>query len=237
MHTDQLNDERSDGANTNARRVRLVIVDDHQIVRAGLQQILEIDPTMTVVGTAGDGSAALALVALHHPDVVLMDLSMPTMDGVEATKRIKAADPNTLIIVLSSYGDEAHVVRALEAGADGYLLKHSEPEQLVRAIEDVLEGGAPMSAQVSRVLLDARRTRPAAGTSSADLLTERERHVLRLVMQGLANKQIAIRLDIAERTVKAHLTNIFNRLNVTDRTSAALWARDNLVTEHTDFSP
>jgi DNA-binding NarL/FixJ family response regulator len=210
------------------RDIRLIIVDDHQIVRAGLQQLLETEPDLSVVASAGDGSRALALIAEHRPDLVLMDLSMPVMDGVEATWRVKAEFPDTRILVLSSYGDEDHVVRALEAGADGYLLKHSDPEQLLRAIRDVLAGGAPLSAQVSRVLLESRRRRPSAGSSSGAELTDRETDVLHLVMQGLANKQIAIRLGIAERTVKAHLSNIFQRLDVTDRTSAAMWARENL---------
>jgi DNA-binding NarL/FixJ family response regulator len=208
--------------------IEIIIVDDHQIVRAGLEQLLATDPSLSVVATAGDGTRAIALVAEHLPDLVLMDLSMPVMDGIEATRRIKAAFPEIAILVLSSHGDEDHVVRALEAGADGYLLKHSDPEQLLRAIHESLLGGAPLSAQVSRVLLDSRRRRPTARSVSGAELTEREGDVLRLVMQGLANKQIAIRLGIAERTVKAHLSNIFQRLNVTDRTSAAMWAREHL---------
>lgn len=208
--------------------IRLVIVDDHQIVRAGLKQLLETDDELAVVAMAGDGARALAVVAEHEPDLVLMDLSMPVMDGVEATRRIKGNQPSVRIIILSSYGDEDHVVRALEAGADGYLLKHSEPEQLLRAIREAVSGGVPLSAQVGRVLLDSRKRRPLTRSSDTPELTDRERDVLRLVMQGLANKQIAIRLGIAERTVKAHLSNIFQRLDVTDRTSAAMWARENL---------
>jgi DNA-binding NarL/FixJ family response regulator len=208
--------------------VRIVIVDDHQIVRAGLQNLLETDPGFTVVGTAGDGSRAVDIVAECQPDVVLMDLSMPGVDGIEATRRIKTSWPLTRVLVLSSYGDEDHVVRALEAGADGYLLKHSEPDQLLRAVHEALQGGAPLSAQVSRVLLDSRRRRPSAGATQRGDLTDRERDVLRLVALGLANKQIALRLGIAERTVKAHLSSVFQQLGVTDRTSAALWARENL---------
>jgi DNA-binding NarL/FixJ family response regulator len=208
--------------------IRIVIVDDHQIVRAGLQNLLETDAEFKVVGTAGDGAAAVTVAAECQPDVVLMDLSMPGVDGIEATRRIKAEWPTTRVLVLSSYGDEDHVVRALEAGADGYLLKHSEPDQLLRAIREALLGGAPLSAQVSRVLLDSRRRRPSAGSSHGVDLTDRERDVLRLVAMGLANKQIALRLGIAERTVKAHLSSVFQQLDVTDRTSAALWAREHL---------
>ncbi len=209
--------------------LRLVIVDDHMIVRVGLEQLLETDPHLTVVGTAGDGAAAMALVDQVEPDLVLMDLSMPIMDGVEGTRRLKAAHPDMRVIVLSSYGDEDHVVRALEAGADGYLLKHTDPDQLLRAITDAMSGGVPLSPQVSRVLLDSRR-RPKSSLKNVnkDELTDRERDVLRLVMQGLANKQIAARLGIAERTVKAHLSNVFAALGVNDRTSAAMWARENL---------
>lgn len=206
-------------------RLKVLIVDDHQVVRIGLQQLLEIDGTMHVVATAGDGAQAIALAARHEPDLVLMDLSMPVLDGIEATRRIRAQHPKTCVVVLSSYGDEDHVVRAIEAGADGYLLKHTEPSQLLQALHDAMNGGLPLSAQVGRVLVDARRTRPQTDHE----LTEREREVLKLVMKGLANKQIAIRLGIAERTVKAHLSNIFQRLGVTDRTSAAMWAREHLA--------
>ncbi len=208
---------------------RIVIVDDHQIVRAGLVQLLETEPDFEIVATAGNGEAALELVANFVPDLVLMDLSMPLLDGVSATRKVKQSHPEVRVVVLSSYGDEDHVVRALEAGADGYILKHSEPDELVRAVRDAMRGGLPLSAQVSRVLLDSRRRRPSAGSPAGADLTDRERDVLRLVMMGLANKQIAIRLGIAERTVKAHLTNIFSRLDVTDRTSAAMWARENLA--------
>jgi DNA-binding NarL/FixJ family response regulator len=207
---------------------RILIVDDHQIVRAGLVQLLETEPDIAIVGTAGNGLAAIELVGVVDPDLVLMDLSMPLLDGVAATRTIKQTHPHVRVVVLSSYGDEDHVVRALEAGADGYLLKHSEPDELVRAVRDAMAGGLPMSAQVGRVLLDSRRRRPSAGSPAGADLTEREHDVLRLVMLGLANKQIAIRLGIAERTVKAHLSNIFSRLDVTDRTSAAMWARENL---------
>jgi DNA-binding NarL/FixJ family response regulator len=208
--------------------IQVVIVDDHQIVRAGLQNLLQTDSGITVVGTFGDGGAAVAAMATCRPDVVLMDLSMPGVDGIEATRRIKTDWPDIRVLVLSSYGDEDHVVRALEAGADGYLLKHAEPDQLVRAIREAFLGGAPLSAQVSRVLLDSRRRRPSAGSAHGVDLTDRERDVLRLVALGLANKQIALRLGIAERTVKAHLSSVFQQLDVTDRTSAALWAREHL---------
>ncbi len=209
-------------------QISVLIVDDHQVVRIGLQQLLELDGGVTVVGVAGDGTQAIAMVAKHRPDLVLMDISMPVMDGIEATRRIKALQPSACVVVLSSYGDEAHVTRAVEAGADGYLLKHSDPRQLVQAIRDAMSGGLPLSAEVARVLVDSRRTR-SGHVGNTEELTEREREVLLLVMKGLANKQIAIRLGIAERTVKAHLTNIFSRLGVTDRTSAAMWAKENLT--------
>ncbi len=210
-------------------QVSVAIVDDHQVVRIGLQQLLELDGAVTVVGAAGDGAQAIALVSQHHPDLVLMDISMPVLDGIEATRRIKSIAPQTCVVVLSSYGDEDHVTRALEAGADGYLLKHSDPRQLLQAIRDSLSGGLPLSAEVARVLVDSKRSTHSPDRTAAHDLTEREREVLLLVTKGLANKQIAIRLGIAERTVKAHLSNVFNRLGVTDRTSAAMWAREHLV--------
>jgi DNA-binding NarL/FixJ family response regulator len=208
--------------------IRVVIVDDHVVVRAGLSQLLATTDDIEVVGQADDGSLALTTVAELMPDVVLMDLSMPGLDGVEATRAVKKAFPEVHVVVLTSFGDQARIMAALEAGADGYLLKHADPEQIISAMRSAVAGGAPLDPKVARVLLTARSSGGGSDASGVSM-TDRERQVLLLVSDGLANKQVARRLGISERTVKAHLTNIFQRLGVRDRTQAALWAREHLT--------
>ena len=204
--------------------IRVVIVDDHVIVRSGLAQLLDTTDDLVLVGTASDGAEALDVIAAEAPDVVLMDLSMPGVDGVDATRRITSEHPGAHVLVLTSFSDQRRILEALGAGADGYLLKHSEPDQIVAAIRAVHEGGSPLDPKAARVLLETRRVREAG-----EELTDREREVLLLVKAGLSNKQIARRLSITERTVKAHLTKVFQRLGVTDRTQAALWASRHLA--------
>jgi DNA-binding NarL/FixJ family response regulator len=203
--------------------IRVVIVDDHTVVRTGLEQLLSTADDIEVVGSAVDGVGALDVVARTAPAVVLMDLSMPNMDGTEATRRLTAEQPDVRVVVLTSFSDDRHIRGALDAGAIGYVLKHADPDELIGAVRAAAAGDAPMDPKAARVLLEARRRPGPQGDLSA-----REEEVLRLVAQGLANKLIARRLDISERTVKAHLTNIFGRLGVTDRTQAALWATENL---------
>lgn len=204
--------------------VRVLVVDDHVIVRNGLEQLLATTTEFVLVGTAGDGQEAIDAVERLQPDVVLMDLSMPGMDGVKATAEITRRWPDSKIVVLSSFSDHQRVMSALDAGAEGYVLKHADPEQILHAIAAAHRGGAPIDPQVARVLLDMKR----APSSSRGPLTDREAGVLRLVQQGMANKQIARHLGITERTVKAHLTKIFDTLGVSDRTQAALWAAEHL---------
>jgi DNA-binding NarL/FixJ family response regulator len=172
---------------------------------------------------AADGAEALAIVREKAPDVVLMDLSMPVMDGVAATKAITTEAPDTKVVVLTSYGEESRILEALNAGALGYLLKHTDPDDLIEAVRAANIGDAPLDPRAGRVLIEQRRRSPQATE-----LTPREVEVLRLVGEGLANKQIARRLGISERTVKAHLTSVFQSVGVTDRVQAALWARENL---------
>ena len=202
--------------------IRVVIVDDHAMLRAGLEQLLAGEPDVVVVGKAADGAEAIALVRESGPDVVLMDLQMPGVDGVAATRQIvdeQLAD----VLVLTSYSDAVRIVGALDAGALGYLLKDAAPDEVLRGIRAVARGESPINPRAARELLGARRT---TSTAAADL-TPRETEVLGLVRQGLANKQIARRLGISERTVKAHLTSTFQRIGVVDRTQAALWAERN----------
>lgn len=200
---------------------RVLLVDDHRLVRAGLRSLLATAADVEVVGEAEDGVQALQLAAVTDPDVVLMDLSMPVLDGVSATRQLLAARPGVRVVVLSSFSDGDRVRDALTAGAIGYVLKDSAPEELLAAVRAAAHGHAPLDPRVAGALL------PSAA-SPADRLSDREIQVLRLVSKGLANKQIGRELGITERTVKVHLGNVFRRIGVGDRTSAAMWAREHL---------
>ncbi|MFN0090812.1 MAG: response regulator [Acidimicrobiales bacterium] len=202
---------------------RVLVVDDHGVVRAGLVQLLGSVDEIEVAGAATNGAEAVALAASLAPDLVLMDLSMPVMDGVEATRQIVAAGLAP-VLVLTSFSDQDRIVAALDAGASGYVLKDAEPEDLVRAIHSAARGDLPLDPKVARALVDSRRAAPAPRPAPGSGLTSREREVLALVGEGLANKLIARRLGISEKTVKAHLTPVFHCLGVTDRTQAALYA-------------
>ena len=200
--------------------IRVAVIDDHAIVRNGLVQLLGSDPELEVVGAVGDGEAAVALCLEQRPDVALMDLSMPGMGGAEATRRIVEAAPGVQVVVLTSFMDRERIVDVLNAGAVGYLLKDAEPEELLRGIHTAARGESPLDPRAARTMLGAQRT-----PDPLDALTEREREVLALVADGLPNKQIARRLEISEKTVKAHLTSTFRAIGVTDRMQAGLWAR------------
>ena len=214
------------GSQQGVAKIRVLIVDDHVVVRSGLAQFLETTEDIELVATAANGIEALARVEEFGPDVVLMDLSMPEMNGIEATREIVQHHPSSRVLVLTSFSDQTRILDALEAGADGYLLKHADPDDIAEAIRTVNTGGSPLDPKAARTLLESRRA-----DRSAPQLTDREREVLLLVRDGLANKQIARRLGIAERTVKAHLTSVYQRLGVTDRTQAALWASEHLATD------
>ena len=200
--------------------IRVLIVDDHPLARAGLQQLLGALEDITLVGAAAGGEDALRLAAEHEPDVVLMDLEMPGKDGVEATRELRDRQPAAAVVVLASFSDRDRILDALDAGAVGYLLKDADADELAQAIRAATEGAAPLHPRAARALLDQRENR-----RSGSRLTAREEEVLALVAQGLPNKLIARRLMISERTVKGHLTHIYDRIGVTDRTQAALWAR------------
>ncbi len=204
-------------------RIRVMVVDDHAIVRQGIADVLASDDDIEIVAVANGGEDAISLAAQWNPDVVLMDLSMPGIDGVEATRRTIGISPATRVVMLTSFAEPEHVNAALDAGAVGYVLKDADADEIVRAVKAASRGEAPFSPRAAGALL-ARR----AQHRSAEELTPREREVLDLVGQGLANKQIARRLAIKEKTVKAHLSNVFQRIGVSDRTSAALWAAKHL---------
>lgn len=205
--------------------INVLLVDDHPLVRTGLAGLLSATDDVRVLGEAADGAVAVTQAEALAPDVILMDISMPGTDGIEATRRILDAGFAGAVVMLTSFSDRARVTDALAAGAVGYLLKDSDPADVLAAVRAAAAGHAPLDPRVAGALLPTRRDAPGADLSA------REREVLALIAEGLANKQIARRLDITERTVKVHVGNVFRRIGVADRTSAALWARDNLPRE------
>ena len=204
----------------NDQVIRVLIVDDHPLVRRGLTALLNGAPGIEVVGAASDGEEAVAFVVEDHPDIVLMDVSMPGMSGIEAVRRVLLAVPGTRVVMLTSFSQRDVVIEAFDSGAIGFLLKDAEPSELISGIRAAARGDAPVSPRAARELLQDRTQR-----RPLDELTQRERDVLTLVGRGMANKQIAWRLGISEKTVKAHLGSVFDRLGVQDRTQAALWAQ------------
>jgi DNA-binding NarL/FixJ family response regulator len=199
--------------------IGVLIVDDHPALRAGLEQMLATDGDLAVLGSAAGGREGVELATRHAPDVVLMDLEMPDLDGAAATRAIHASVPDAKIVVLTSFGDRARILEALDAGAIGYLLKDAEPEDIVRAVRAAANGDAPLDPRAAREVLADQRTRPAA----ADI-SEREREILALVAAGHANKVIALRLGISHKTVRNTLSAACRKIGATDRTQAALWA-------------
>ena len=199
--------------------IRVVIADDHGIVRDGLAGVIAAQPDLEVVATAQNGAEAVERCRSLSPEVVLMDLEMPVLDGIEATRLIRDDRPATAVLVLTSFADVRRITAALAAGAAGYLLKDTSAEDVVRGIRAAAAGGAPLDPHTARLLLEAKDAPdPLEGISP------REREVFALLLDGLPNKLIARRLGISEKTVKTHLTNIFRRIDVSDRVQAVLWA-------------
>lgn len=213
--------------------IRIVVADDHAVVRKGLTGLLESADDIDVVGAASDGEAAVELARSLRPDLVLMDLQMPGVDGVQATRAIVEEQLGTDVLILTSYSDGHRLLAAIDAGAVGYLLKDAEPADLVAGIRAAARGESPIDPKAARHLFVSRSSRAAEAPRSEVALSTREREVLALVVQGLANKQIARRLGITERTVKGHLTSAFQRIGVTDRTQAALWAHQHGLNDTT----
>ncbi|GAA0290219.1 response regulator transcription factor [Streptomyces polychromogenes] len=211
----------SDGRGGGAGRLRVITADDHTVMRAGLVALLSAEPSLEIVGEAADGAAAVALVARLQPDVALLDLRMPVLDGVGATAAITAAHPRTRVLILTTYDTDTEIERAVEAGATGYLLKDATREQLVDAIHAASRGETVLAPRVAQQLV-ARMRRPARVA-----LTARESEVLRAVADGLSNAEIGRRLFIGEATVKTHLLRIFAKLDVGDRTRAVVVAMEN----------
>jgi DNA-binding NarL/FixJ family response regulator len=199
--------------------IRVLLADDHGVIRDGLGRLIASLEDIELVGAAADGAEAIELSAELAPDVVVMDLDMPNVDGIEATRRVLEDRPATAVLVLTSFSDRPRILGAIEAGACGYLLKDAASEEVAEGIRAAARGESPLDPRAARTILTAQsEPDPAAGLSA------REAEVLALLVEGLPNKLIARRLEISEKTVKTHLTAIFRTLNVTDRTQAALWA-------------
>ena len=211
---------------TQAAKLKVVIVDVHQVVRQGLRTFLELVDDIQVVGEAGDGAEGVELARREQPDVVLMDLVMPGMDGITATRQIKALGLGARVIALTSFTEDDKVFPAIQAGASSYLLKDVSPDELVAAIRAAHRGEARLHPEIARKLMDAMRADPGAARrepASADL-SERELEVMRLVADGLNNREIASQLVISEKTVKTHITHILSKLSLDDRTQLAIYA-------------
>lgn len=202
--------------------IRVLVADDHGVLRDGLARVIDAEPGLDLVGTAANGQEAVELCRADTPDVVLMDLEMPVLDGIEATRQIVADAPGVAVLVLTSFSDGPRIVRALAAGAVGYLLKDAAAEEVVEGIRTAAAGGSPLDPRAARSLLSAQ-----SAPDPLAALSPREREVLSALLAGLPNKLIAIRLGISEKTVKTHLTNVFRHIGVTDRVQAVLWAERN----------
>jgi DNA-binding NarL/FixJ family response regulator len=213
--------------------IQIVLVDDQHLIRQGLKALLELEPDLQVVGEGENGQMAIALVASLQPDVVLMDIRMPVMDGVAATRAINQQFPNTKVLVLTTFDDDQYVAEALRCGAMGYLLKDTPSEELAVAIRSVYRGYTQLGpGLVEKIMAQLPMNAPptlASPPPSWDELTPREQEVLRLIAKGASNREIAQSLYISEGTVKNHVTNILNRLNLRDRTQAAIFANSFLT--------
>ena len=211
---------------------RVPIADDQALVRVGLRKILESEPAIDVVGEAVDGEDAVQAAKLHRPDVVLMDIRMPVLDGIEATRRVIAALPGTRVVILTTFGLDTYVFEALRAGASGFMLKDAPPEELVGAVRLVANGDALLAPAVTRTVIEEFARRPTVSRSTSPALAEltpREREVLELLARGLSNSEICGRLVVSEATAKTHVARILQKLGLRDRIQAVIFAYENGV--------
>ena len=211
--------------------IRVLLVDDHSVVRMGLRSFFDMLDDIEVVGEASDGSEGVAMARRLKPDVVLMDLLMPNMDGVTAIGRIKGEMPETEIVTMTSFIEEEKVTAALEAGASGYVLKDAEADEVADAIRAAFRGEVHLDPAVARLLAQRLRHRKDPAEELVEPLTERERDVLRLLGQGKSNKEIGAELFITERTARTYVSNILGKLGLASRTQAALWAVEHKLAE------
>ena len=211
--------------------IRVLLVDDHSVVRTGLKVFFDMLDDIDVVGEAADGSEGVAMARRLRPDVVLMDLLMPNMDGITAIGRIKAEMPEVEIVTMTSFIEEEKVTSALEAGASGYVLKDAEADEVAAAVRAAHAGEVHLDAAVARLLAQRMRTKQTAPDDLVEPLTDREREVLALLAQGLSNKEIGARLFITERTARTYVSNILGKLGLASRTQAALWAVEHKIAD------
>ena len=208
------------------RQIRILLADDHNVMRRGLRLLLESQPGFSVVAEASDGSQAVEQAEATHPDVVVLDLAMPNLSGIEAAQRIIALRPETAVVVLSMHSDEGYVLRALKAGAKGYLLKDSAEGDLIEAIKEVSQGKTFFSPEISKMLVEdyVREIRTRGVEDSYELLTSREREILQLIAQGKSNKEVAARLNLSLYTVETHRRNLQDKLNLHSLAELILYA-------------
>lgn len=216
--------------------IRVLIADDEALIRSGLQLMLESQPDLTVVAEAKDGKIATELTVSHHPDVILMDIQMPVMSGIEATRRITIGNDPPKVVMLTTFGDDENIYQALRAGASGFLLKDSRPEDVIRAIRVVAAGEALLSPAVTRRLVDGFVTshQPPTVDASYERLTDREREIVALVAEGLSNQEIADRLFVSFSTAKTHVSHVLTKLDLRDRIHVVIYAYQNGLIEPTD---
>lgn len=212
-------------------KIRVLIVDDHAVVRQGLRMFIEMQNDMEILGEASNGNEAVEMSARLEPDVILLDLLMPGMDGVEATRRILHSNPQARVLILTSFGEDDKVFPAIRAGAQGYLLKDVQPSDLVQSIREIHQGKAQLHSDVARRLMMAvsddtinKKPNRASPPNELDRLTDREQEVLDLIARGCTNREIAEQMVISEKTVKTHVSNLLDKLGLEDRTRAAIWA-------------
>jgi two-component system, NarL family, response regulator DegU len=228
MPYDSINNHHADLAPpefNGRRRISVMLADDHVLFRQALRHLLESEPDIQIVGEVGDGDSVLNVAEKHHPDVILMDISMPGTDGVSATRDVKAEIPGIKVIILTMFSEDGHVIRAVRAGADAYLLKNTEATKVIDAIRAAARGASVIEPKMAATLLsEFRRMSNLQEEDGLASLTEREIELLRLVAKGLSNKEIAYELHLAESTIKNRLSILFEKLDVKDRTQAAIYA-------------